>query len=403
MAASLDLALEAGVHWLRLAAFHWDQIEPVYTDPPTYRWDRVDEAGLRQAAEAGLEVIAIVQFTPEWAQQIPGVACGPIREESLPAFARFLQALVARYGPPPYNVRYWELGNEPDVAPDLVPPRAVFGCWGDGEDEYYGGRYYARMLQLAYPAIKAADPQAQVLIGGLLLDRPAGGQDSSPRFLEGILQAGGGDYFDGVSFHAYSYYGGRPGLMGNPNWPDSPTVMPAKVAFLRDLLARYGYTDRLLFNTEAALLCRQASADCLDMQAAYLPRVYAEALALGLTGQVYYAWINENWNHTGLLLPDPAGQSLTPRPAYHAYKAAAAFLTAVWYEGQAAGYPPGIEGYTFRRDNGRGFLDLLWSADGTARDLPLPPGAAAFDPYGRPIAASRTITLDYRPVYVTRP
>lgn len=393
----LDLALQAGVYWLRLAAFPWDRIEPVRTDPPAYHWEVVDEAGLRQAAEAGLQVIAIVQFTPEWAQKVPGSACGPIREDSLAAFGQFLQAVVRRYGAPPYHVRYWELGNEPDVDPGLVPPRSVFGCWGDQADENYGGRYYAQMLRVAYPAIKSIDPQAQVLLGGLLLDRPAGGQDSSPRFLEGVLQAGGGDYFDGVSFHAYSYYGGAPGLMGSPKWPDSPTVMPAKVAFLRELLARYGYADKPLFNTEAALLCRQASADCLEMQAAYLPRVYAEALALGLEGQVYYAWINENWNHVGLLLPD-----LTPKPAYRAYRAAASFLTTVRYQGQVAGYPPGIAGYTFRREDGRGYVEVLWSADGAAHDLPLPPGAAAFDRYGDPIAGSGRVVVDFNPVYVTR-
>ncbi len=396
-AHGLDLALQAGVHWLRLAAFPWDRIEPDRTDPPTYRWDVVDEASLRQAAEAGFQIIAIVQFTPDWAQKVPGTTCGPIREESLAAFGQFLQALVSRYGATPYNVRYWELGNEPDVDPGLVRPRSVFGCWGDQADEYYGGRYYAQMLKVAYPAIKSVDPQAQVLIGGLLLDRPSGGQDSSPRFLEGVLEAGGGDYFDMVSFHAYSYYGGTPGLMGNQKWPGSPTVMPAKVAFLREVLARYGYADKPLINTEAALLCRQASADCLEMQAAYLPRVYAEALALGLEGQVYYAWINENWNHVGLILPD-----LTPKPVYRAYQTAAFFLTAVRYQGRATGYPPEFEGYTFRRDDDSGFIDVLWSADGGAYGLPLPPGATAFDRYGVPIAGPDRVVVDFNPVYVTR-
>ena len=42
----------------------------------------------------------------------------------------------------------------------------------------------------------------------------------------------------------------------------------------------------------------------------YVPRAYAEALALGLEGQIYYSMINEEWRHTGLILPD-----LTPKPS----------------------------------------------------------------------------------------
>ena len=38
-----------------------------------------------------------------------------------------------------------------------------------GNDPYYGGGYYAEMLKIVYPQIKAADPEAQILIGGLLL------------------------------------------------------------------------------------------------------------------------------------------------------------------------------------------------------------------------------------------
>ena len=71
------------------------------------------------------------------------------------------------------------------------------------------------MLKVAYPQIKAADPQAQVLVGGLLLDcdpRPGAGCSLTaqnaipPKFLEGILRNNGGPYFDGVSFHAYDFY-----------------------------------------------------------------------------------------------------------------------------------------------------------------------------------------------------
>jgi hypothetical protein len=394
--SGLDLAVDAGLHWVRHHTLRWDKIEPQRTDPPTYHWEAVDEASLREAARRGLEVVALVQFTPEWAQAVPGSYCGPVSDQALPDMARFLSAAVARYSVPPYHVRYWELGNEPDIDPALVEARSVFGCWGDLSDEYYGGRSYAQMLKVAYPAIKAKDPKAVVLNGGLLLDRPSGGNDTHPRFLEGILEAGGGDYIDVLSFHAYSYYQLSAVQMGNPAWPGSPTVMPAKVAFIRDLLSRYGHGDKPLMNTESALLCVESSPECLEAQAAHAARSYAEAAALGLVAQIHYSWINEHWRHTGLVLPD-----LQPKPSYHAYKAASSFLAGASYRGPAV-VSAGVEGYTFATDQPGTMLDVLWSKDGGPHSMSLPAGASVFDHYGQPVLAGSTLVIDGDPVYVIR-
>ncbi len=404
-------AMEAGMHWVRFSAFHWDQIEPVRTEPPlapTYLWQNVDEQSLLNAAAKSMEVIAIVQFTPDWAQKVSGKYCGPIREDRLDEFAQFLQALVSRYSAAPYNVRYWELGNEPDIDPSLVADDSGFGCWGDNTDPYYGGRYYAEMLKVAYPAIKAADPEAQVLIGGLLLDCDPRVPvictgihgDKPPKFLEGILRNGGGPYFDIVSFHAYAYFNWNVGLgyMGNAKWPGSVTTVPEKTGFLREVLTAYGYGEKELMNTESALLCGVAAEECLETQTMYVPRAYAEALALELRAQTYYALINEDWRHTGLLLPD-----LTPKPVYHAYRTASSFLTSVRHVGAVKGYPVGIEGYTFRRVGNLGYLEVIWSADGSAQSVSLPAGASVYDRYGTLIASSGAISVDYSPVYVARP
>ncbi len=128
----LNSANAAGVKWLRQSAFDWDLIEPVRYDSPVYDWSQVDEAGLIRASSRNLTVIGTIKFTPSWAQKIPGEYCGPIALNSMDEFARFVSALVARYSIPPYNIRYWEFGNEVDIDPDLLPdPRNVYGCWGD--------------------------------------------------------------------------------------------------------------------------------------------------------------------------------------------------------------------------------------------------------------------------------
>ncbi|MCK4827856.1 hypothetical protein KA005_69650, partial [bacterium] len=202
-----ELLVGSGLQLVRYNALLWQKVEPNSGDR---QWDAVAEleSKLINAADFGLSTILIVRGTPSWAQKVPGAACGPVRQDKLADFASFLSDAVSRYSSPPFNVKFWELGNEPDVDPSLVRPNSVFGCWGDNSDPYYGGGYYAEMLKVVYPAIKAADPEAKVLIGGLLLDcdptYPPEGKDCKPgKYLEGILRNGGGEYFDIVSFHGY--------------------------------------------------------------------------------------------------------------------------------------------------------------------------------------------------------
>lgn len=196
----VTLAKDSGIYWARIDAFDWSKIEPLNTSPAAYKWNVVDEDSLSAANENDINVIAIIRKTPSWAQKIPPHVCGPIKQSAFSDYANFIKDLVKRYSAPPYNIKYWELGNEPDVDPSLVSPTSVFGCWGDKNEKYYGGEYYAEMLKVIYPAIKAVDPAAKVLIGGLLLDcdptHPPEGRDCKPaKFLEGIIRNGGGGIF----------------------------------------------------------------------------------------------------------------------------------------------------------------------------------------------------------------
>lgn len=401
----LQQTLQAGVHWVHLAAFDWDRIQPARYD--AYNWGEVDEASLINAAKNGLEVIATIRFAPTWAQKYDGHYCGPFKRDTFGDFAEFLKALVARYSMPPYNVHYWEIGNEPDIDHTQIGGHNIYGCWGEYDDDYYGGGYYAEMLKVAYPAIKSADPKAQVMIGGLLLDCDprdlyacAGGShgDKPSKFLEGILRNGGGPYFDIASFHAYSYWGGVLGDMGNAGWPGSATTIPEKVGFIREVLQKYEQGDKRLMNTEAALKCKEAWPDCFETQAVYMPRAYAEAMATGLEAQSYFAISSEHWWHSGLLYPD-----LSPKPAYYAYQTAARFLGTAKYREEAMSYPAGIEGYIFDRPTG-GSIDVVWTHDGSVQTMVLPAGATAYDRYGAqvPVVGSG-IQVDYSPVYVVRP
>jgi hypothetical protein len=416
-AKELPLAVAAGASWSRENYFQWDLIEPARTAPPTYKWEAVNEDALALAASEGIQLVATVQFAPSWAQKYPGHACGPIAENELPRFGQFVAALVTRYSQPPYKVHYWELGNEPDVDRNLVPGESVFGCWGEAGEQYYGGEYYATMLKTVYPMVKAADPQAQVLVGGLLLDcnpdnpPPLAGntgqlKDCSPgRFLEGILHAGGGDYFDGVSFHAYDFYpaANQVGHYSNGAWlsawdKDGP-VLGAKALFLRGVLAAYSHPEKYLINTEVALICGRSGSEayCLGdsyatTKAYYLAQASAEARAEGLQANIWYSLTG--WRGSGLV-----NASLQPEPAYPAFQFSVAMLREAKFT-QMLDVETGTRGYEFSRGNER--LWIIWSIDGQEHHIKvqaMPSGN--WDVFGKALPIGQELVVGLSPVYVT--
>ncbi len=387
----------------------WRDVEPHEGD---FRWEVLAplEKELMTAAENAAVPILNVQMTPAWAQKYKNHACGAIAADAFDAFARFMEQLVLRYGSASeYGVRYFQIGNEPDVDVNIVPGDSVFGCWGDLSDPYYGGGYYGEMLKAIYPRIKAADPNAQVMVGGLLLECdpytmtvPATCQNEerlhSGYFLEGILKAGGADYFDVLDLHGYgelrmdlpshmhSYYHWSPAAGG--------TGLPEKVAFARRLLAQYGHPDKTIVATELALKCEEPSDNCQDVGAAYIPRVFAEAHELGLKFASYYALITE-FKYKGLLLPD-----LTPKKQYAAYKYMASLLSWIEYV-KPFDRQAGISGAEFSRSRLRE-LWILWSTDGTDQYLTPPANfVQVTDKYGNVLdLVDGRVLVGWSPVYV---
>ncbi len=399
------LAIEAGAYWFRRNAILWSDVERT---EGKLNWSVVLnlEKELAFASAQGVQMMVIVRGAPAWAQKLPGVICGPILPEKLPAFANFMFEVVKRYSAPPYNVRYWELGNEPDIDPNLTAKDSPFGCWGDANDPYYGGGQYAEMLKVVYPKIKEADPEAQVLVGGLLLDcdpiNPPEGKNCTPsRYLEGILKNGGGDYFDGVSFHAYDYYV-APHFYGNGNWNSGmdtygPVLVP-KARYLRSVLNANGYPGKFLINTESGLVCGRDGSEAIcqteefnQTKASYVAQANVSALAEGLRGNLWYSLTG--WRGTALI-----DRSSKPYPAYEAFKFSANQISKARYVREITDFP-GVRGYELERNGVR--IWFLTSADGQDHTITLPNQPAAIqDMLGESLPPSTEVTITNAPVYI---
>lgn len=147
------------------------------------------ERVVRRARACGLDVLGLLTYTPAWAHP-PGA--GDHHPPTDPAeFADFAAQAVRRFRP--LGVRTWEIWNEPNLA----------FFWEPAPDP----AEYADLLVAAYDAIKAADPDAIVLTGGLARasDEPDGSRLAPVTFLEGIYAAGASGHFDAVAHHPYSF------------------------------------------------------------------------------------------------------------------------------------------------------------------------------------------------------
>ena len=449
----LDQVAMANTTWVRRNGVLWADVEP---NEGARNWGKLSgiEQELKDASVNNLQVILVVRKTPVWAQKISGPAanCGPIISEKLEAFGNFMYDLVSRYSPPPYNVKYWEIWNEPDVSPELAAfmygGTIPFGCWGDSTDPYYGGGYYAEMLKAVYPRIKAADPQAQVLVGGLLLDcdprgspsicTTVGHDDRTPKFLEGILRNNGGAYFDGVGFHVYDYYNGALGQYSlwtwNSAWNTTGSATIAKARFIKEVLGAYNISDKFIMNTETAIVCggfedppgqppceSEPTSPFEQTKAYYLAQVYAAAIAEGLRANIWYSvlgWRNSGMFSSDLTLPlktfasefSPTAQnsglltsSGTPRPAYYAYLFSRSELRDASFVGDIVsadiGGVSGVKGYKFNR--GDRTIWLLWSLDGSSHDITFSSAPlAAWDALGNSVTPATSMNVYLKPLYL---
>ena len=216
----------AGATFVRLTV-NWDHVAPggaarpsgfdaISPDDPMYHWDAVD-AQVRAASSAGLTPIVDIVGAPDWAQSNPQARRkydGPY-EPSPSDLADFATAAAKRYGGGGQlpRVRYWQVWNEPNITPDLVPLRK------DGR--LYSPAWYRSMVNGMADAVHAVSSDNVVIAGA---QAPFGVNESSYQgiapltFMSAMLCMSAGPHpkptcDDKVSFDVWAHH---PYTFGGP-------------------------------------------------------------------------------------------------------------------------------------------------------------------------------------------
>lgn len=413
-AYGLQKASEAGTTLVRRNGLLWSEVEAT---KGTYQWNASLEQELKTAQQNGMQVILVVRGTPSWARQYSDYPCGRIKTDALNDFAEFLYQAVKRYSVAPYNVRYWQIWNEPDATrlAEYQNTDSVYGCWGDPNEPYYGGAYYAEVLKAVYPrmiqAAQEVKTSIKVVVGGLLMwcnPNLSICTDEQATYLEGILANGGGNFFDMVAFHAYDYYYNRLGQYGNDNWGarwNESTVISKKLQFLREILARYNLV-RPIIVTEAALKCGQTGdepfcqADTLEnTKAYYVAQNYALSRVEGIPINIWYS-LSSTWANTALL-----DRNNNPKPAYYAFKVVREKLDGASFNRTITEYT-NLRGYEFLSHGKR--IWFIWSIAEDANKNSVPVNitlpsvpSAIWDVFGNAVTPSgNSLTVEVKPLYI---
>ncbi|HMO58329.1 MAG TPA: beta-galactosidase, partial [Roseiflexaceae bacterium] len=248
----LEIMSEISSGWAR-EEFVWYRIE---RSPGQYDWTFYDRA-IPQLAGRGVKIIGLLITAPAWATPFGGDRDGApsFYPPDAQRFAQFAAAAAQRYRD---HVSHWEIWNEPE--------NQLYWQSGPSPAEYAG------LLKAAYPAIKAANPNATVLSAGIV--------PTHVDFIRGIADNGAWGSFDVLAIHPYV----------DPFGPEDGQIGTGDVAAVKSLVARLG--NKPIWATEFGWSTGPASRDPRgvdeETQANYLIRSSALLRAAGVEKVLWF-------------------------------------------------------------------------------------------------------------------
>jgi hypothetical protein len=338
----------------------WREVEPENATPDSYDWSKYDRR-LQDFKQFGLDpMISIVDY-PAWATRY---YCGGGLLPGMEAeWREFVRAVTQRYSAPPYDVHLWEIGNEVDGETEVDPdedngrppeqgggqPTWPFGgCWGDMAPEYVA------FLRAAYEEIKAVDPTATVMMGGLAYAEFE--RWFIREFFDDFLAAGGGAYTDVINFHWFPY---------RQPW----ATAGEKAAELRDMAAAHGVYHKPLWLTETYMWDRDGDTQTRDLRFTFITQELPRALGSGAVERVYWFGF---WDFDPAITTFDRGLTTVdhqPKPGLKVFEIMADFVKG---EPQPPlGVPGGIEAYRFLQPESDQETWALWSTTGQTETITL--------------------------------
>jgi hypothetical protein len=393
----------------------WRKLQPV--EGGEINWGLLGgfEEELRTYKELGIRPIVVVDDFPDWATIVPN-SCSPLKQDKFDDYANFIIQLVHRYKSPEFNVSNWELGNEVDVDPRLVPINSVFGCWGDIDDEeYYGGDYYGEMVKVVGKAIKDAHPSARVWLGGLMVSTwkttdPTLGKPEN--FLHGVLASGAAPYFDVVAYHGHTaYYGSmedNDSSLPEGGWTDWGGAAVGKPRFLKSIMQQHGVDKALSLNevgigcvdpvVDEDFFCQPPVSEFYQFQASMAVRYSVRVLSENVESFIWYTLNSPSWRDIGLVYDD---DDKLPRPVYNAYQNLISRTKGLTYSNML-NLGEGIEAHQFISNQKR--LVVVWTDIDELKTIKISPDRfiKAFDRDGIeiPVDDNFDVTIGFAPIYL---
>lgn len=201
----LDRMGQAKVGTIRVPIF-WFVADPA-APAGGYDFTQTDQI-VRDAARNGIKVLPFLYGSPSWvATSLNGSSCSdcsttaPVTPAALDAWADFVGATVARYGS---TGTFWT--ENPSIPKE---PIEAYQLWNEQNSKSFfapkaKAKLYAKMLAAGADAVRAVDPSADVVIGGM--PQLAGSKKAIPgsEYLADLYDVSGAKKnFDGVAIHPY--------------------------------------------------------------------------------------------------------------------------------------------------------------------------------------------------------
>lgn len=304
----VNLAVEAGFDTI-VQVLPW---RDVHVAPNLFEWAAAD-AMVQEVRHQGLNLVLRLDMPPAWASQNDPAGL-PF---DLTAYGAFVTAVAHRYQGHILGYIIW---NEPNLAAEwsrsggnLEDHWTRFDGWVAEPADYVG------VLGVAYRQIRAADPQAMVVGGGL-----APTNEISPRavddrrFLEQLWAVGMADCVDVLAVHAYGF-----GL--SPDAPDEVhnNLNLGRIAQMYEITRAAG-VNIPIWITELGYTVTDGNQPAVSQvqQAAYLLAAQARAVAEWPWVEMFTVWNlvygrspNDEMGGYSLVNSD-----LSPRPAFYAWQ-----------------------------------------------------------------------------------